>query len=108
MNFMENDSNCTMENLVFLSKVFFDNTASSCPVITPIVTNDRNFSQQLIIGDRERDCDCDCDCEVVSELLLPLPALLFPHAVKDRQSAKTAAVPKSFFIFGFPFALKRI
>ena len=62
MNFMENDSNCTMENLVFLSKVFFDNTASSCPVITPIVTNDRNFSQQLIIGDRERDCDCDCDC----------------------------------------------
>ena len=57
MNFMENDSNCTMENLVFLSKVFFDNTASSCPVITPIVTNDRNFSQQLIIGDRERDCD---------------------------------------------------
>ena len=59
---MENDSNCTMENLVFLSKVFFDNTASSCPVITPIVTNDRNFSQQLIIGDRERDCDCDCDC----------------------------------------------
>ena len=62
MNFMENNSNCARENLVFLSKVFYDNTSSSCPVTVPIMTNDGGFTQQLTIGDREIDCDCDCNC----------------------------------------------
>ena len=62
MNFMENNSNCTRENLVFLSKVFYDNTGSSCPVTVPIMTNDGGFTQQLTIGDRDIDCDCDCNC----------------------------------------------
>lgn len=59
---MENNSNCTRENLVFLSKVFYDNTSSSCPVTVPIMTNDGSFTQQLTIGDRDIDCDCDCNC----------------------------------------------
>ena len=59
---MENNSNCTRENLVFLSKVFYDNTSSSCPVTVPIMTNDGGFTQQLTIGDRDIDCDCDCNC----------------------------------------------
>ena len=62
MNFMENNSDCTRENLVFLSKVFYDNTSSSCPVTVPIMTNDGSFTQQLTIGDRDIDCDCDCNC----------------------------------------------
>ena len=62
MNFMGNDSNYTKENLVFLSKVFFDETSSSCPVIVRLNTNTSGFTQQLIIGDREIDCDCDCGC----------------------------------------------
>lgn len=57
MNCMENNSNRTGENLVFLSKVFYDNTGNSCPVIVPINTAGGGFTQQLIIGDPERECD---------------------------------------------------
>ena len=71
MNCMENNPNRTSENLVFLSKVFYDNTGSSCPVIVPINTAGGGFTQQLTIGERNRDCDncierncgcCDCGC----------------------------------------------
>ena len=62
MGFLENDSDCTTENLVFLNKVFFDDTGSSCPLIVPLSTTASGFTQQLIIGDRDRDRDRDCDC----------------------------------------------
>ena len=63
MNCMGNTPNRTTENLVFLSKVFYDNTGSSCPVIVPINTAGGRFTQQLIIEDRNRgNCDCDCGC----------------------------------------------
>ena len=61
MGFLENDSDCTTENLVFLNKVFFDDTGSSCPLIVPLSTTASGFTQQLIIGDRDRDRDRDCD-----------------------------------------------
>ncbi|MBR5230243.1 MAG: hypothetical protein IKW01_05225 [Firmicutes bacterium] len=38
------------ENLVFLNKVFYDNTGTSCPVIYPLTTDTANFTQQLTIG----------------------------------------------------------
>ena len=60
MGFLENDSNCTTENLVFLNKVFYDNTGPSCPLIVPLSTTSSGFTQQLIIGDRNRDRDCEC------------------------------------------------
>ena len=50
------------ENLVFLNKVFYDNSGMSCPVIYPLATTDETFTQQLIIGNQNGSSGCNSGC----------------------------------------------
>lgn len=59
MSCFQNNPNPVTENLVFLNKVFYDNSGTSCPVIYPITTDSANFTHQLLIG--QNNCGCCCD-----------------------------------------------
>lgn len=48
------------ENLVFLNKVFYDNSGASCPVIYPLTTTADAFTQQLVIGSGNAGSGCGC------------------------------------------------
>ena len=62
MNCSDNFSPGRTENLVFLNKVFYDNTGMSCPVIYPLVTDTENFTQQLSISGSNNGCGGSCGC----------------------------------------------
>lgn len=63
MNCLQTSNIGRTENLVFLNKVFYDNTGASCPVIYPLTTDTTNFTQQLIIGSgRSDNCGCGNGC----------------------------------------------
>ena len=47
------------ESMVYLTKVFSDLQAKSCPLMTEITANAANFNQQLTFFD---DCDCNNGC----------------------------------------------
>lgn len=50
------------QNLVFLNKIFYENSASSCPHIFDLITDTANFTQTLSIGQNHTSCDCGCSC----------------------------------------------
>ena len=64
MNCSSNNTVGRAENLVFLNKVFYDNSGTSCPVIYPLVTTSEAFTQQLVIGSSGGGCSggCGCNC----------------------------------------------
>lgn len=88
MDFLQNNRSCpnTSGNLVYLTKVFYDNTENSSPILTNLLTTPNVFTQHLTVGndicdeddrdrdrnrdrDRDRDrnhgcgCDMKCDCD---------------------------------------------
>ncbi len=74
MNFSQNNCECTNhdENLVYLTKIFYNNQETASPILATITANQNNFSQELSIGDnvcenaehdRCRQCDCNCGCD---------------------------------------------
>ncbi len=50
------------QNLVFLNKIFYENSTSSCPHIFDLITDTANFTQTLSIGQNHAGCDCGCSC----------------------------------------------
>ncbi|MBR6584913.1 MAG: hypothetical protein IKK69_04390 [Firmicutes bacterium] len=63
MNCSSNNNQGRTENLVFLNKVFYDNTGSSCPVIYPLTTTSEAFTQQLVISSSNSgNCGCGSGC----------------------------------------------
>ena len=59
-------------NMVYLNKIFFDDTKSSCPILFNLVTSPEAFTRQITFSpaqrcreerrDRDRDRDCGCGC----------------------------------------------
>ncbi len=55
--------NMCNESTVYLTKVFSDLTAQSCPLMSQLDADPRDFNQQLTLLDDQNDrCGCGCNC----------------------------------------------
>ena len=50
----------TVQNRVYLDKIFYDNAELSCPIITSLTANETNFTQELVIGGQAGRTSCGC------------------------------------------------
>ena len=50
-------------NLVYLNKVYFDETQGSCPILYGLTTTAETFTQQISFGQsRSSGCGSSCGC----------------------------------------------
>lgn len=52
----------SVQNRVFLNKIFFEGRESSCPLIYSLLTDEANFTQTLSLGERNC-CGCNINCD---------------------------------------------
>ena len=52
----------TVQNRVYLDKIFFDNEELSCPIIASLTANSENFTQDLVIGGAAQQGGCGSTC----------------------------------------------
>ena len=50
----------TVQNRVYLDKIFYDNAELSCPIIASLTANETNFTQELVIGGQAGRTSCGC------------------------------------------------
>ena len=50
----------TVQNRVYLDKIFYDNAELSCPIIASLTANATNFTQELVIGGQAGRTSCGC------------------------------------------------
>ncbi|MBQ8563657.1 MAG: hypothetical protein IJ443_07190 [Firmicutes bacterium] len=62
MNGQCNSSGRTNGNLVYLNKVYFDESQRSCPILHSLTTTDETFTSQLTFGQSRSNCGCECGC----------------------------------------------
>lgn len=48
-------------NLVYLNKIYYNNSETSCPILYSLTTSQEVFTQQLSVGAQERS-SCGCGC----------------------------------------------
>ena len=63
MNCQCNTPSRNTGNLVYLNKVYFDQTQESCPILYSLATTAETFTQQLSFGQvRTAGSGCRCGC----------------------------------------------
>lgn len=62
MNCQENLRGNPLENRVYLNKIFYDNSQTSCPLLYNLTTTPETFTQQLTFSTPEPDCGCNRTC----------------------------------------------
>ena len=48
-------------NLVYLNKIYFDESQRSCPILYALTTTPETFTQQLTFGQPQNGCGCGCN-----------------------------------------------
>lgn len=49
-------------NLVYLNKIYFNDSQVSCPILSTLTTTPETFTQQLTFGQPQNGCGCGCSC----------------------------------------------